>query len=135
MTDDCPACGTIPDEDDRETTENSGTVYRCPECGHQWANETADGWGASIARAYIGHEVALVRSRGDGVDSEPDVPGYERVTLKNNLNPTFDVTHFSGRVDSLAFFNDDGELVNVLSLEGPVDIPSNATELTPQIWN
>jgi len=74
----------------------------------------------------------------DAITTEPDpaATGYERLVLKNNENPTFNVQGFDGAVDAVFFVDDDGDLLSAFPLGIPVHVGrhDDLTEVTPQIF-
>jgi len=72
----------------------------------------------------------------DDITTEPTNPGYERLVLKNDMNPTFDVDGYDGAVDAVFFVDDDGDLLTAFPLGIPVRLGDHddLTEVTPQIF-
>lgn len=105
----------------------------------------------TMAQQFVGETCGLFLQRdvdgfdGDGITGDSTVDditteptsarGYERLVLKNNENPTFDVGGYDGAVDAV-FFADDGDLLAAFPLGIPVRLVADddMTEVTPQIF-
>lgn len=121
------------DEDDRVVHEQGdGTLNRA--VAQQFVGETCGLFLQNDAGDHDGDGITG-DSTVDDITTEPTNPGYERLVLKNDMNPTFDVEGYDGAVDAV-FFVDDGDLLAAFPLGIPVrlDQHDDLTEVTPQIF-
>ena len=119
--------------------------------GRMARKDTDGGRNRAMAQQFVGETCGLFLQRDAGphdgdriandstvtdITTEPTNPEYERLVLKNDRNPTFDVAGYKGAVDAVFFVGDDGDLLTAFPLGIPVrlDAHNNLTEVTPQIF-